>query len=325
VGLLNDGTYTVLVTRYGLTIGGTEGEYNLTLTGAQGTTAADTGAGITGTPLPFVPTATVAADALPNGEIEVKLEWATQADLQLLVRDPLGGTVYDDIPIVESGGILEEDGNVGCTNPTDSPISYIYWPPNRRFPGTYEIEIWYQNTCNDVRAVNFGLTVNVQEQSVINTTGPLNPDQRYMITFNIGQDGTVTAGPGGVFSMEDPATLNYQARLTEATPLTYGQSVSGSISDQQRFAVYSFEGQTGDIVSIGMQARSGTLDPTLFLITEEQLRLASNDDVVPGENPNSVIDKVTLPSTGTYYIIATHYGLNFGGTTGTYDLQLVQD
>ncbi len=324
LGLLNNGTYTILVTRYALTIGGTEGEYNLRLSSTG--SAAATPDATTGLPLAPVPTAT-AATTLPNGEIEIKLEWATQADLQLLVRDPLGDAVYDDFPTVKSGGILEEDGNVGCINSADNPVSYIYWPPNRRAPGTYEIEVWFQDTCDDVRAVNFGLSVNVSGQDVINLTPqPLNPDQRYMITFNIGQDGTVTPGLGGVFSMEDPATLNYQAQLASAASLSYGQTVSGSITDQQRFAVYSFDGQAGDIITIGMQSRiGGTLDPALFLLTQEQLKVAFNDDVSPGENPNSVIDKVTLPSTGTYYIIATHYGLNFGGTTGTYDLTLVQD
>jgi len=50
-----------------------------------------------------------------------------------------------------------------------------------------------------------------------------------------------------------------------------------------------------------------------------------NDDATPGENRNSVISEATLASSGTYYIIATHYGLNFGGTQGTYTLTLVQD
>ncbi|MBN1565575.1 MAG: PPC domain-containing protein [Anaerolineae bacterium] len=330
LGLLNDGTYTVLVTRYGLTIGGTEGEYNLRLS-STGTTAATTDTGNAGTTtdnttLAPVPTATP-ANVLPGGEIEIKLEWATQADLQLLVRDTFGNTVYDDIPTVSSGGVLEEDGNVGCVDPVENPVSYIYWPANRKFPGTYEIEVWHQSSCDDLRVPNFGLTVNVSGQNIINLTPqPLTADQRYMITFTIGQDGTVTAGPGGVFSMEDPASLNYQAELAAATPITYGQTVSGSITEQTRFVVYAFEGQSGDIVTLSMNARvGGTLDPALFLITQEQLLVGFNDDVEPGKNPDSVIDKITLPSTGTYYIIATHYGLNFGGTTGTYDLMLLQD
>jgi len=47
--------------------------------------------------------------------------------------------------------------------------------------------------------------------------------------------------------------------------------------------------------------------------------------VTPGDNTNSVIEEVTLASTGTYYIIATHYGLNVGGTQGTYNLELIQE
>jgi hypothetical protein len=316
-----DGTYTIIATRYGLTIGGTEGEYTLTLTAQTGETTTTPGA----TPGAANATATSEAATLPNGAIEIKLEWTTQADVQLLVRDPLGVAVYDDHLIADSGGVMSMQGNVNCNAPTDTPVSYIYWPPNRLLPGVYEIEVWYQNTCNDTRPVNFGLTVNVQGQTIINTTQPASPNSRYMITFTVEQDGTVIAGPGGFFDMANAATLNYQAALSTATPISYGQTVSGSITGQQRFVVYSFEGEVGDIVTIGMTAQGGTLDPALYLISPEQIQISYNDDVTPGENSNSVIDKVTLPSTGTYYIVATHYGLNVGGTQGTYNLTLVQD
>lgn len=312
-----EGTYTVIATRYGLSIGGTEGEYSLTLT--QSAQAADT----TATAEPGAETP--AADALPQGAIEVELQWTTNADLQLLVRDPFGDTVYDDIPIIQSGGVLESAGNVGCTDTTTSPVSYIYWPTGRLQPGVYEIEVWYQNTCDDTSPVNFGLSVNVSQQTVINTTQPASPNSRYMITFTVEQDGTVIAGPGGFFNMANPDTLNYQTQLAGATPITYGQTVSGSITGQQRFVVYSFEGQQGDVVTIGMDASSGTLDPALYLISPEQILVNYNDDVTPGENPNSVIEEATLSSTGTYYIIATHYGLNVGGTQGTFNLTLVQE
>jgi len=315
--LVVDGTYTILATRYALTIGGTEGEYTLTLTATE--TAA-------GTPTPATATPEAAAGvALPQGSIEVKLEWTTNADLQLLVRDPNGDSVYDDAPVITSGGVLAADGNVGCVDTTTSPVSYIYWPLNRLLPGVYEVEVWYQNTCNDNTPVNFGLSVNVQGQSVINTSQPISPDARYMITFTVAPDGTAIAGSGGFFSMTNASTLNYQTALGSAIPISYGQTVSGSITDQRRFVVYSFEGQQGDIVTIGMEATGGTLDPALYLISPEGIQVDYNDDVTPGENPNSLIDKATLASSGTYYIIATHYGLNFGGTQGTFSLTLVQD
>ncbi|MCL4236716.1 MAG: pre-peptidase C-terminal domain-containing protein [Anaerolineae bacterium] len=314
--LVVEGTYTVLAARYGLGIGGTEGEFTLTLTAAE--PAEDAGT--------ITPEATATVEGgLPSGAVEVKLEWATNADMQLLVRDPNGDSVYDDIPVVQSGGILEMDGNVGCLEPTTSPVSYIYWPPNRLLPGVYEIEVWYQNTCDDTTPVNFGLSVNVQGQSVINTSQPASPDSRYVITFTVAPDGTVVAGPGGFFSMANASTLNYQTALASATPLAYGQTVSGSITDQRRFVLYSFEGQQGDIVTIGMNATGGTLDTAVYLISPEGIQVAYNDDATPGENRNSVIAKATLASSGTYYIIATHYGLSFGGTQGTYTLTLVQD
>lgn len=319
------GTYTIIATRYGLTIGGTEGEYNLSVTAEQ-PAATDT----TGTPAPAAtPAATgegdIVATALPDGSIEVRLEWATQADLQLLVRDPFGDSVYDDEPIISSGGVLEAAGNVGCTEPTDSPVSYIYWPPNRLQPGTYEVEVWFQDTCGDNRAVTFGLSVNVNEQTIINTTQTASPNSRYMITFDIEPDGTAIAGPGGFFDMANASTLNYLPELANAQLISYGETVSGSITGQQRFVVYAFEGQTGDSVTIGMEATNTVLDTALYLISPENIQVAFNDDVIPGDNTNSVIEDATLASTGTYYIIATHYGLNVGGTQGTYNLTLVQN
>lgn len=328
-----DGTYTVIATRYGLSIGGTEGEYNLSVTGAQSATAADTTGTGTGTviatPIATAATGTgattPAVTALPDGAIEVKLEWATEADLQLQVRDPRGDTVFDDQPIITSGGELIADGNVRCENPTSSPVSYIYWPQNRLQPGTYEVEVWFQNTCDDPRSVDFGLSVDVNNQTIINTNQPSSPNSRYMITFNVQPDGTAVAGPGDFFEMSNAQSLDYQAALPNAQTISYGGLVSGSITDQQRYVVYAFEAQAGDRVTIGMDATGGTLDPALYLITPENFQLAFNDDVTPGIEPNSVIEKVTLPSAGTYYIIATHYGLHVGGTQGSYTLTLVQD
>ncbi len=315
-----DGTYTIIATRYGLTIGGTEGEYNLSVTGQQA--AAEAPPADTGTAPAVDDTATA---GLPDGSIEVALEWATQADIQLQVRDPNGDTVYDDQPVIPSGGILEEAGNIGCVEPTDNPLSYIYWPPNRLSPGTYEVEVWYQDTCGDTRPVTFGLSVNVNQQTIINTTQAASPDSRYMITFEVQPDGTATAGPGGFFDMTNPATLNYTAQMPNAREISYGQTVSGSITAQDRFVLYAFEGQAGDSVTIGMDATGGTLDPALYLISPDNIKIAENDDIVPGEDRDSLIEEITLPSSGTYYVIATHYGLDVGGTQGTFSLTLVQE
>lgn len=317
--LITDGIYTVIATRFGLNVGGTEGEYLLTF--ASGATAGESTAGTTGT----AATATPSATALPAGAIEIKLQWATNADLRMLVRDPNGDSVFTDIPTIGSGGVLAEDGNLGCTDTTNTPIVYAYWPPSRKPAGTYEIDVWYQDQCEDTTPVNLGLSVVVDGQTVINTSQPISLDNHYLITFTIQADGTVVAGPGGFFDMKDASTLNYQTMLASATPISYGQTVSGSITDQRRFVIYSFQAQQGDQVSIGMEATGGKLDPAVYLIQPEGIQVAFNDDIDAGNNKNSAISKVTLPSSGTYYIIATHYGLAYGGTSGMYNLSLVQD
>ncbi|NDJ76385.1 MAG: hypothetical protein GYB65_09000 [Chloroflexi bacterium] len=340
--LVADGTYTIIATRYGLNIGGTEGEYLLTLRslevaadlsagdqGATETTEAtgfeDTGFGDTG----FGPEVTEQL-TLTQGSIEVKLTWDTNADLQLQVRDPGGETVFDDNPISQSGGVLEADGNVACLETTETPTSYIYWPPNRLPNGVYEVEIWFQSACDDIRNVNFDLEVNVQGQTIIRPASQsISPGARYMITFRIGADGTTTVGTGGFFDMDNPNTLlDFDVLLApeSAIPIAYNDAVSGSITTEQPYVIYSFEGQQGDIISIAMQAQGGTLDPALYLVSSEGILLEGNDDIdTQGENRDSAIQEYPLGFTDTYYIIATHYGLIYGGTEGTYALTLIQE
>lgn len=312
--LAADGTYTVVVSRYALAIGGTEGEYTLRISEVSGTAVDAT---------PVVGGVAGGLD-LPRGSIEVALTWNTNADVQLLIRDPNGEPIYDDNPQATSGGILAEDGNVGCLAPTTSPVSYIYWPPNRLQQGVYEIEVWHQNACEDTTPVTFDLNVDVLEQTILNTQQSIAPDARFMITFSVAPDGTATAGPGGFFNMTNASSLNYQSRLDSAIPLSYGSSVSGSITEQQRYVLYSFEAQQGDVVTIAMNATGGTLDPALYLISPDGIQVTYSDDIAPGgENRNSAIQEQTLAFSGTYYVVATHYGLQVGGTYGTFTLDLV--
>ncbi len=155
LSLVLGGEYTVIATRYGMDVGGTEGVYTLSLTGAVDLSATSS------TTLPNLPD-------LPNGSVEVSLQWSTAADLQLLVRDPQGASVYDDEPTSPSGGQLAAQGNVNCRASDGSPVSYIYWPEGRLPPaGPYEIEVQFQNQCNDTRSVVFNLNVVANGQVVL--------------------------------------------------------------------------------------------------------------------------------------------------------------
>ena len=133
--LLSSGTYTIIATRYAKDIGGTEGPYQLTLSGPSNNVAEQ-----------------LTSLNLPQGDIEVSLYWSTSADLQLLGARPvrrIGPSMT--VLLWPSGGILQEAGNVNCVPAaTGAPVSYIYWPPGTMRPGAYEVEVWYQNACSDL-------------------------------------------------------------------------------------------------------------------------------------------------------------------------------
>ncbi len=308
--LVRNDTYTIVATRYGKEIGGTEGNYVLTISGASTDFAAET-----------------LNLNLPDGDIEVTLVWNNNADLQLLVRDPIGDVVYDDSPFINSGGILQEDGNVNCIfDDTSGPLSYIYWPNGFQRPGTYEVEVWYQNNCNDPTPVNFTLTIVVNDQVVfVDRQAPL-VNQRYVTNFTIEPSGTARAGLGGFIGGSE--TLNYQSELPSALQLISGQPVSGLITPDNTFDVYTFEGSVGDNISINMAASSQTLDTNVFLISPSGLPVADNDDGDPlllgttGRTTDSLISNVTLAEEGQYVVLATRFGTIYGGTVGGYTLTL---
>lgn len=298
------GAYTIVATRYAKAIGGTEGDFTLSLTSLPSDLPAE-------------------FSTLPRGTIEVRLLWRTNADLQLLVRDPAGNAVFDDIPEIRSGGRLGAQGNVNCRVSEGAPFSYVYWPqeiPPR--PGSYEIEVWYQNECNDPTPVSFNLYVSVNGQEVFSDVSQPLVGERYLTSFTVLPDGSVQPSLGGI--IRGVADLNYSEDLEAAATIRPNEPLTGAITPDNKFDVYVFQGTAGQVVNLAMNATSGTLDTALYLIGPINTVVAENDDAVVGENTNSLIANFTLPQDGQYIIIATHFGTLYGGTTGTYQLTLTQ-
>lgn len=302
--LPTSGTYTIVATRYAKQIGGTEGTYTLTFS----TQASNL-------PEQFA--------ALPRGSLEVRALWYTNADLQLLVRDASGEAIFDDNPDSRSGGLLGANGNVNCTQQSDADasFSYIYWPQNiQPRVGSYEVELWYQSDCNDTRPVQANLFISFNGTEVYSTTTQIIPNERFLTSFTIGADGRAVPSEGGI--IRGVETLDYAGEIATAPTIVQGTPATGSITPENKFDVYTFEGTAGQTASIALNATSGTLDTTLYLIGPSGQLLAENDDVDPGVNKNSLIANFTLPETGDYIIIATHFGALYGGTIGTYTLTL---
>ncbi|GAB4518756.1 MAG: hypothetical protein OHK0046_26790 [Anaerolineae bacterium] len=298
--LPTEDVYTIVATRYGKSVAGTQGNFELLVSGSQ------------------IPPELLELD-LPSGDIEITLRWEAPVDLQLLVRDPSGNAVYDDTPTIPSGGRLTEQGNINCNIVEGIPVSYIYWPDNFLRIGSYEIEVWYQSDCGTPGPVTFTIYIVVEDEPVFIETATINFNERYLTSFNIDQ-ATLQAIPsiGGIIGGSE--TLPYQTELASALRIAPDQNVPGSITADDKFDLYTFEGQAGDLVTISMTATSATLDTLLFLIDPNGVEIASNDD--SNETTNSLISNLLLTQDGEYTVIATHYGALFGGTTGGYNLNL---
>lgn len=304
--LLFPDTFYIVATRYGKDVGGTEGGYELLLTGPVGDLPQE-----------------VVDLGLPRGDVEIVVQWNTNADIQLLVRDPRGDSVYDDIPVIPSGGRLAADGNVGCRTSQVSPVSYIYWPQGTLTPGVYEVEVWFQSECNDPRTVTFELAIFVDGTRVFSDTASPQFLERYVTNFTIGVDRSVQTDAGGFIGTSqriDSNSLDWRGQIELAQPVVSGQPIAGSITPDNKFDLFTFEGRAGDVVSISMVATAGRLDTTLFLMDPNGFQIAENDDAVVGESTDSLISEFTLPQDGQYIIIATHFGMRYGGTTGAYSL-----
>jgi hypothetical protein len=293
----------------------------LTLTGAVTASPTGTGTQAAGAQVPTFAN-------VPAGSVEVSLQWTTAADIQLLVRDPQGDSVYDDKPTIPSGGTLAANGNNNCqaSNGT-SPLSYIYWPEGRLpTAGSYEIEVLYQNNCNDTSPVQFVLTVVANGKVVLQKNELLPADQRYVISYNIGLDGQITAGDGGIFGTKqkpDAASLltSVVSEMPSAPTITNATPVTGSIRLNNKFDVYVFEGKAGQVATLSMERLNGTLDSVLFLVGPGGDQVTQNDDASPDTN-NSAINNFILPIDGKYTVIATHFGGQYGVTAGDYRLTL---
>jgi hypothetical protein len=103
-----------------------------------------------------------------------------------------------------------------------------------------------------------------------------------------------------------------------SSTLSYGQTISGSITNTDSEDRWTFSGAAGDLVTINMT--SGTVDSFLKLLGPAGAQLDDDDD--GGGGQNSMIGLYLLPANGTYTIVATRYQGSSGSSTGDYQLSL---
>lgn len=316
-----DGRYVIIATRFGLRLGGTEGNYNLAIGGKGRTT-------VTQSAPTSTPSNATTTSGLPDGSLTLSLTWNSKADIRMLIRTPSGASLFTDNTQLPDSGTLQQQGNLNCKNVVSNPQTYAFWPVDRLpTAGTYEIQVWLISQCNEVIQPEFNLSVKVNgtEAFSVKVQRPdiTNPRVHYVTSFTLGADGAVTQGAQGTFGqlITDIPNTDFSTAQNDAKKIAYNTPVNGTINETAPFQVYSFQAKAGDRVRINLRFTKGNLDPFLFLLDSGGLQINSNDDVTPGKDINARIDH-SITVDGTYYVVATRYGATFGGTAGNYELSV---
>lgn len=137
-----------------------------------------------------------------------------------------------------------------------------------------------------------------------------------IVDFRIPDSGTFTIlvkpyGGQGTYEL----SLEIGDEPSGGGEIRYGETVEDVLSMGGRHT-WEFEGATGDVVTIAMNAVDGDLDCYLELYGPDDELLITDDD--SGGDLNSLIEAYELPDNGTYRIIARAYG----NDEGPYELSL---
>jgi hypothetical protein len=110
------------------------------------------------------------------------------------------------------------------------------------------------------------------------------------------------------------------------TPIRPGETVQGSITDEQYLIFYAFEGSTGDLVTVEVQQTSGDLDAVLYLYgyssAGDPIEITRNDDSPRGNTFDPMIVDQPLPRSGTYLVAVGRYPDAEDPTAGDFSLFL---
>ncbi|MBK8020419.1 MAG: PPC domain-containing protein [Chloroflexi bacterium] len=289
--LPKDGNYLILASRAGLETGATTGGYRLSLTAGE--------------------------IDLTLGALSATLTWQGTADLNLLVRDPVGRIITWSSPSSPSGGRLQIDSNTDCQTPSDEPIEHIYW--ERTAPGDYAVWVWHLNDCGRSVAVPYSLTIRSGEAVIATDTGTLRSGERFDVAVRVVEDGRAFVLDNGTITQP---TAQQRASESGDQPLRFSEPQTGELDDQVYTRFYRFTGTAGDRIVLSVEQISGDLDPIVVL------RDANNNNLVGGTNDDADsstkdahLDYV-LPYSGEYVVAVTRFGVREGRTSGTFRLTL---
>lgn len=319
-------TYFIVVTSAAAAVGAeVEFSFTLSVPTPDGSIAVTPSPDATAAPTTDAGTPTDATIVSDVGQVVVSgftvgLTWTGAADLDLEVRDPVGGSLYWETPSVDSGGTLSPNINQACAAVNaDNPAETATWTPGGIPTGSYELLVYYQQACAGDAPISFSITPTLNGQALPTISGSVTPGQVYVSRVVVSADGTAQVQQEGGLVVLEVVPFAFADVQAAAQNVTLEQRVSDFIGNNQQFRAYAFEGLANQIVTVDLFATSGSLDTFVALLDASGNIVAINDDFAPGVT-DSLIDGILLPSAGTYYAVATRYGKDTGGTEGNFEL-----
>lgn len=122
-----------------------------------------------------------------SGHIQITLAWATGADLDLYVTDPMGFVISYQNRRSPSGGHLDQDARGACVRShSGATIENVYWNTPQPARGTYQVEVHYWGDCGVAGVTEATLSIAVGGQIIGAYTVVLHPQQRQAVAnFNM--------------------------------------------------------------------------------------------------------------------------------------------
>jgi hypothetical protein len=247
-----------------------------------------------------------------NAESSSRAPVSPGQDIPITYGATVRGTITDDVPEIHyvfqgrEGDVVE--------------ISMV------AEPGAAPLDCFLilQDAAGVTIAENDDIEAGINRNSVLRATLPAAGIYTIIATRFSDSDALLTTGDFTLLlQYQDPALAGVNR---EATLISYGQTLTETITNESYLYFFFFEGRQGDEVAIEVDTIEGTLDPVLYLyaLTSAQsyVLLTANDDSPLGNTYDPYIE-YTLPRTGGYLLAVTRYTERAAEpTNGTFNITL---
>lgn len=276
--LPQDGTYTVVTTRFGFANGFSTGDYSLTLTATPGAPAV---------PGERPPTRWFSSDALPDG-----LRWI---GYNQRASGAIDAANIDDWYVFQgrAGDVLDITLEPSPADGALDPLLIL--------------------TSSDGYELAYNDDAGPQTRAAAIAGLVLPADGTYLLRAT--RYGFANGPSSGAYVLEIRSSGTDAAGGPAASPLAYGDTVSGALSLMDPIDRYRFTGRAGDLVSV--LARPSESEFALTIVLRDPGGAILAESAADGA---ATLRRLRLPADGTYTLEVQPTTLN---TPGAYDLILL--